>query len=74
MRGLDSRIKEMQADEVWRIAALSARFGGEQTPRRQKRAIYSDLVYRQHDHKTSWLRDLVQLQIGRDDTGECRTA
>ncbi len=68
---LDERIRDQQ-DEFERmgdLSALSARFGS--TTRKQP-PMNDFLTYRQHDHQTSWLRDLVKLQIGRDDTGECR--
>jgi HK97 family phage major capsid protein len=58
------------------VSRLSARTGGgdtnpSSTPRK---TMFNDqhLTYRRHDRRTSWVRDLVLLQTGMDDSGECR--
>jgi HK97 family phage major capsid protein len=68
--------------EIGRVSQINqslARFGvgDSPTPSREtamrSTAIRDDhLVYRRHDRKTSWIRDLILHQTGQDDSGECR--
>jgi hypothetical protein len=38
----------------------------------ENRRFDDGTVYRAHDNRTSWLRDLMRLETGRDTTGESR--
>jgi HK97 family phage major capsid protein len=76
IRDLDARIAEMETEAArGDFSALSVCIGSSSSPPKKPPMKNFDnpaLTYRQHDHSTSWLRDLVRVQTGRDDTGEAR--
>lgn len=71
---LEADIADLQGEVARRTGIqdhITRRFGDPST-RTPMKVNDADLVYRQHDRNTSWLRDLAAVAGNVDDTGEAR--
>jgi HK97 family phage major capsid protein len=72
LRGLNERIADIRADLERADLGKYAHLGTATSPRRPTVSthVYEPATYQRGDHRRSYMRDLVRVQLNRDDTGE----
>jgi HK97 family phage major capsid protein len=73
LRGLNEHISQIRAGLERADLGRYAHLGNTTTPSRRPTVsthIYEPATYQRGDHRRSYMRDLVRVQLNRDDTGE----